>query len=142
VHRAGLPDDEGSGPSRPNNNCTFIFMTHIFTQELRAHRRSHRLHQEDLAHLLGVTSTMVHRMESGARAQLTDVETMLGLEVIFGKSPSRIFSALYTQVEEAVMRRATELETVWRALDDAKSMANLALLHDMVARASINRDGA
>ena len=106
------------------------------THELRVHRRTHRLNQDELAHLLGTTSSMVLRMEQGARAQLSDIETMLGLEVIFGKSPAGIFSALYTEVEESVMLRAAELEQVWRTLDDSKSTAKLALLRDMVARAT------
>jgi len=112
------------------------------THELRVHRRAHRLNQDELAHLIGVSPTMILRMEKGAKAQLADVETVLGLEVVFGKSPSEIFSALFTAVEEAVMRRAAELEAVWRALDDAKSRANLALLDEMMARVKVTSDAA
>jgi transcriptional regulator with XRE-family HTH domain len=117
-------------------------MTHEFTHEMRAHRRAYRLHQDELAHLLGVTPTMIHRMEKGARAQLADVEAILGLEVVFGKSPSQIFTAFYAAVEEAVIRRAAALEAVWRTLDDAKAKANLALLDEIVARVKITPDGA
>ena len=84
------------------------------THELRVHRRTHRLNQDELAHLIGVSPSMILRMEQGARAQLNDVEAMLGLEVVFGNAPSRIFSALHAAVEDAVMRRAAELEAVWR----------------------------
>jgi transcriptional regulator with XRE-family HTH domain len=115
-------------------------MTH--THELRVHRRAHRLNQEELAHLLGVTPSMLLRMEQGAKAQLADIETMLGLEVVFGKSPSQIFSALYAAVEEAVMRRATDLEAIWRTLDDGKAKANLALLEKMMARVPVTPDAA
>src|ERR1700740_1800848 len=104
------------------------------THELRAHRRAHRLHQEELAHLIGVSRTMIYRMEKGARAQLADVEAILAIEFGFGKSPSQIFTALYASVEEGVMRRAAELETVWRTLPDAKARANLALLDAMLSR--------
>ena len=112
------------------------------THELRVHRRTHRLNQDELAHLIGVSPSMILRMEQGARAQLNDVEAMLGLEVVFGKAPSIIFSALYTTVEDAVMCRATELEAVWRTLDDPKSKAKLALLENMVGRAKVTHDPA
>lgn len=115
-------------------------MTHTF--ELRAHRRAHRLHQEELAHLLGVTPSMVARLEKGAKAQLADIEMMVGLELVFGKSLSQIFSALLTAVEEAVMRRAAELETVWRTLGDAESKAKLGLLQEMIARIKVMPDAA
>jgi DNA-binding XRE family transcriptional regulator len=110
------------------------------THELRVHRRTHRLNQDELAHLIGVSPAMVLRMEQGAPAQLADVEAMLGLEVVFGKAPSEIFSALYTSVEEAVMRRAAELEGVWRTLDDPKSKTKLALLDDMARRGRTEQD--
>lgn len=110
------------------------------THELRVHRRTHRLNQDELAHLIGVSPSMILRMEQGARAQLADVEAMLGLEVVFGKTPSNIFSALFTTVEEAVMRRASELEAVWRTVDDPKSKAKLALLQEMVGRVKVSHD--
>ena len=82
---------------------------------------------------------MIQRMEQGARAQLADVEAMLGLEFVLGKSPAGIFSGLYASVEEAVMRRAVELEAVWRTVDadDPKVKANLSLLQEMVSRAKV-----
>ena len=112
------------------------------THELRVHRRTHRLNQDELAHLIGVSPSMILRMEQGARAQLNDVEAMLGLEVVFGKAPSNIFSALYTTVEDAVMRRAIELDAVWRKLDDPKAKAKLALLEDMMGRVKVTHDPA
>ena len=115
-------------------------MTH--TQELRVHRKAHRLTQEELAHLLGVSPSMIARMEQAAKAQLTDIETMLGLEFVFGKSPSQIFSGLCAAVEEAVMCRAADLEKVWRTIGDAKSKANIALLAEMTARAQVTPDAA
>lgn len=125
-----------SGHQSPNLICSFIFrMKH--THELRVHRRAHHLNQEELAHLIGVSPSMIFRIERGARAQLADVEAMLGLEVVFGKSPSQIFSAFYGAVEEAVMRGAAELEAVWTRLDDQKAKSKIALLHDMVGRAKV-----
>lgn len=112
------------------------------TQELRVHRRAHQLKQAELAHLVGVSPAMIHRIEQGATAQLADVATMLGLEIVFGKPASEIFSALHAEVEEAVMRRAAELEAVWHALDDAKSRANLALIADMMGRVKVTPDAA
>ena len=113
----------------------------IPTHELRVHRRTHRLNQDELAHLIGVSPSMVLRMEQGARAQLSDVEAMLGLEVVFGKPLSSIFSGLYGAVEEAVMRRAAELEEVWRRVEDPKAAAKLALLQEMVGRAKVANGG-
>lgn len=109
------------------------------THELRVHRRTHHLRQDDLAHLIGVSPSMILRIEKGARAQQSDIEAMIGLEVVFGKSPATLFSKLFTDVEEAVMRRAAELEAVWRTLDDPKSKAKVALLQDMAGRAEPDR---
>lgn len=80
---------------------------------------------------------MIVRMEQGARAQLADVEAMLGLEVVFGKPLSQIFSGLHAAVEEAVMRRAAELEPGWRSLDCPKARTKLALLQAMIGRANV-----
>jgi DNA-binding XRE family transcriptional regulator len=112
------------------------------THELRVHRRTHRLNHDELAHLIGVSPSMILRMEQGARAQLADVEMMLGLEFVFGKAPSEIFSSLHATVEEAVMRRAVELEAVWQKLDEPRAKATLALLHEMVRRAKVTNDPA
>lgn len=112
------------------------------THELRVHRRTHRLNQDELAHLIGVSPSMVARMEQGVSAQVADVEAMLGLEVVFGKAPSEIFSALFTAVEEAVMRRAAELEAVWRTVDDPKAKTKLKLLDDMARRGRAEHDAA
>lgn len=113
------------------------------THELRVHRRTHRLNQSELAHLIGVSTAMLMRMEQGAKAQLADIEAMLGLEFVFGKPLSQIFSALYVLVEEAVMGRATELEPVWQSLEDGpKAKANLALLASMMERVSVITDAA
>lgn len=117
-------------------------MTHELTHELRVHRRAHRLNQDELAHLLGVSPSMIVRMEKGAKAQLALFEALLGLEVVFGKSPSQILSALYATVEDAVMRRAADLEAVWRAVGDAKARANLALLQEIMKRAKVTSDAA
>ena len=76
------------------------------------------------------------------RGSRFDAYLQLGLEVVFGKAPSNIFSALYTTVEDAVMCRAAELEAVWRKLDDPKSKAKLALLENMVGRVKVTHDPA
>ena len=110
------------------------------THELRVHRRTHHLNQDELAHLIGVSPSMVMRMEHGTPAQRADIEAMLGLEIIFGKPLSQIFSALHVVVEEAVMRRATDLEPIWQALGDSKAKAKLALLLEMIRRAPVSPD--
>lgn len=113
------------------------------THELRVHRRTHRLNQDELAHLVGITPTMIMRMEKGAKPQLADIQAMLGLEFVFGKPLSQIFSALYALVEEAVMGRATELEPIWQSIDDStKARANLALLASMMERVPAITDAA
>lgn len=124
----------------PTKDNLYIPMTHTF--ELRLLRRAHQLKQDELAHLLGVTPTMITRMEQGAKAQLADLEAMLGLEIIFGKSLSQILASLHAVVEDAVMRRAAELEKVWRTVNDAGCKAKLALLDDMMSRAKIAPDVA
>jgi DNA-binding XRE family transcriptional regulator len=101
------------------------------------------LNQDELAHLIGVSTTMMMRMERGAKAQLADIEAMLGLEFVFGKPLSEIFSGLRAVVEEAVIGRAAALEPVWQTLEDgAKARANLALLASIMERATIITDAA
>jgi transcriptional regulator with XRE-family HTH domain len=109
------------------------------THELRVHRKSHQLSQEELAHLINVSSSMILRMERGAAAQLADVEAMLALEVVFGKPLSGIFAALHIEVEDAVMRRAAELHAVWDALGDARSKAKVAFAESIASRGRSSR---
>src|SRR3546814_19465161 len=90
------------------------------TYELRVHRRGHRLKQEELAHLLGVTPSMIVRMEQGAKAQVACLELVIGLEVVFGKPLSQTLAALHTHVADAMMHRAPEIAKVWRTLGDAE----------------------
>src|SRR3546814_13406937 len=94
-------EDERQWSLRPQLICTFD-MNH--TYELRVHRRGHRLKQEELAHLLGVTPSMIVRMEQGAKAQVACLELVIGLEVVFGKPLSQTLAALHTHVEDAMLR--------------------------------------
>ena len=75
---------------------------------VRAQRKHWALSQTELARLLNRSPARLSRYESGEDPP--DLETALALQVVFGVPPRRIFPSLYTTLEEAVMRRAAELD--------------------------------
>jgi len=75
---------------------------------VRAQRKHWALSQAELARLLNRSPTRLSRYESGEDPP--DLETALALQVVFGGSPRKFFPTLYAAIEEAVMRRAAELD--------------------------------
>ena len=63
------------------------------------------------------------------------LETTLALQVIFGAQPKLLFHERYASIEDAVMRRAAELERKIRGKTDLASLKKLELLESMVKRA-------
>ena len=75
---------------------------------VRTRRMRWALSQKDLAGLLNRSPTRLSRYENGEDSP--DLETALGLQVVFGDSPRALFPALYTAIEEKVMSRAAKLD--------------------------------
>lgn len=75
---------------------------------VRTLRRSWAFTQEEIAVLLGFKDRSgISRIESGKR--LPSLESTLALEVLFGVAPKQLFPDLYTETEEALLRRAYPL---------------------------------
>ena len=75
---------------------------------LRTHRRRWELTQRELAFLLGINSpSQISRYEH-VLCQPT-ARILIACEVIFSEHPSALFPALYSEIEEEVMRRALSL---------------------------------
>lgn len=107
------------------------------THELALLRRKHALTQTELAALIGVSQTLVGRLEAGDAATVANLrlKTAFALQVVFGSKPARLFQDLLSATEDAVMAQAALLD---RALDGATGRATQhkrALLSDMVRRA-------
>ena len=75
---------------------------------VRAQRKHWALSQNELAMLLNRSPARLSRYESGEDPP--DLETVLGLQVVFGAAPRKVFPSFYSVTEEAVMRRAAELD--------------------------------
>jgi transcriptional regulator with XRE-family HTH domain len=90
--------------------------------------------QEELADLVSVSQTAISRIERGSSS--ADLETALGLQVVFGRSPRALFPDLYRKVEEQVMRKATKLDRALARRTDADSGKKRQLLEDMTERAA------
>ena len=103
---------------------------------LRIHRRRWALSQEELAELLSLSRTAITRLEN--ESESTRLVTAFGLMVVFGIKTEVMQKSLYTQVEDAVMRRAAVLDEKLRGNTDPKSLRKIELLSDMIRRATGN----
>ncbi len=75
---------------------------------VRTHRRRWALTQKEVAALLGFESrTTVSRIEQGKH--VPNLETALALEVLFGVAPREMFSQIFDEIEEQVMRQSLVL---------------------------------
>jgi DNA-binding XRE family transcriptional regulator len=108
------------------------------SQKLVLLRRKHALTQLELAHLIGVSQTNTGRLEGDRKGAIHHLrlETAFALQVVFGKSPARLFQPLFDEVEDAVMQRATVLDRSLDGQNDRASVHKRALLSAMVERAS------
>jgi transcriptional regulator with XRE-family HTH domain len=108
------------------------FMQH--TTSIKSLRSRWALKQDELAGLLGVSQSSISKYEKNDEIPM--LGTLLGLHVIFNCSLPKLFSAQYHVVEEAVMRRAAELEGAIRGKSDYASNRKRHLLEAMMARAT------
>jgi len=84
--------------------------------------------QGELAQLLAISQTRISRLEDGHPS----LGTALALQVVFDVEPRLVFPQLYEQVEDAVMRRAAELDKRLAGKNDPKSLRKKASLARMV----------
>jgi transcriptional regulator with XRE-family HTH domain len=113
-------------------------MTH--SQTVQSHRKGSALTQEEVARLLDVAQTTVSRLELGQPS--ISLRLACGLQVVFGIQPSIVFSKLYAEIEDAVMRRAAELERTLRAKTDPVSERKRRHLALILERALVTPKGA
>lgn len=78
-------------------------MLYEFSLDLKVARRKSGLTQEDCAHLLGVTSTLISRIENGKR--IPTVREICTLSLIYGKSFESLFSGIITDAQENLRER-------------------------------------
>jgi len=97
-------------------------------------RQRAALTQKQLAHLLDYASaTAVQYCEDGRRPPT--IKLALGALVLFGVGPREMFPALYAEVEEAVVRRAADLDQSVRGRSDDTARVHRELLRKMMERA-------
>lgn len=118
------------------HNLSFL-MTH--NSVLRHMREGAMLSQIELGQLLEISQTRISRYESGE--EFPPLSVALAYYAIFGRPPHHTFPALYENVEDAVMRKAADLEAELRNRHDRASTKKRALLERMASRAS-NRTAA
>lgn len=112
-------------------------MTH--SQSVQSSRKGSALTQGEIAELLDVSQSTVSRLElDGSSAPL---ELALGLQVVFGVQLRVLFSKLYAEIEDAVMRRAAALDKKLRHMSDPASEKKKRHLASMSKRALVTAKG-
>ena len=105
---------------------------------VRAQRLRWAVSQKDLARLLNRSPARVSRYEAGQDPP--DLQTALGLQVIFGTSPRAMFPSIYSEIEEAVMVRAAELDQSLNGQIGHAAETRRRLLKGMAFRAKGSAD--
>lgn len=108
-------------------------MTH--THRIVFNRKRSALTQGELARLLAISQPAISRLEETGKANNASLETVLGLQVVFGSAPRALFPDLYADIEDAVMMRAAELDLALRDKSDPDSGKKKQLLDAMMKRA-------
>jgi transcriptional regulator with XRE-family HTH domain len=118
-----------------------ILTSHIMHQHInvRRSRKQHRLTQDELADLIGLSQGNISRLESGETPP--DLEAAFSLEVVFGSTPRDLFPALYGKVEDVVMRRAATLDQQLVGNRSYDAVTKSRLLKGMVLRAKAKSYG-
>lgn len=107
---------------------------------VRAQRKHWALSQTELASLLNRSPARLSRYESGEDPP--DLETVLGLQVVFGIAPRGLFPSLYATTEEAVMRRAAVIDQGLSGKIGYAADRKRRLLQGMAFRAGQSPDDA
>jgi len=99
---------------------------------LPGRRKRWGLPQRNLAHLVGVSPSLISRYEHGGLPP--SARSMLAFEVIFGRGGRHLFPTLYADVQDDVMRHAAKLDRALSKKKDPVSALQRKLLSDMVSR--------
>lgn len=108
--------------------------THI---SLAGRRKRWALHQRELAHLVGVSPSIISRYERGTLSP--PVKNLLALQVVFGRSGRHLFPEAYARVQDQVMRRAAKLDRALAHETDKASVRKRTLLSSMARRGDVAR---
>jgi transcriptional regulator with XRE-family HTH domain len=100
-------------------------------------RKRWALIQREVAHLVGVSTSMISRYENGALAP--SARGILALEVIFGRSGRQLFPHVYADVQDEVMRRAAKLDRTFARNADKASERKRQLFSEMARRGDTAR---
>ena len=104
---------------------------------VRRTRRRWALSQSELASLMGISQSIVSRLETGE--SIPDATLALRLQVVFGHSPRALFPGLYGSVEDAVMANAATFDRTLGERQDYATQTKRRLLTALVHRARSNR---
>jgi len=112
-------------------------MKHGSFNYVRTSRQRHALTTDEVALLIGQKGkAAVPQFEAGSR--VPTLEVALALQVVFGLPPREMFPELFERIEDAVMRRASELHARLDGLTDRFSEAKRSLLEEMPGRSVPN----
>jgi len=126
ARRSDLAGGANLRPTMPKHN------------NLPGSRKRWALNQHELAHLVGVSISMVSRYERGALPPAA--RTVLAMEVVFGRSGRHLFPHEYAEIHDQVMRRAAKLERQLEGREDAVSLRKRQLFREMTKRGGLTPD--
>ena len=109
---------------------------------LRRERRKWAFTQEELAFLLGKTSTPhISRLEQGKSPPSAAI--LIACEVLFDTTSRTIFPKRYTEIEELVLARAAELYALLESEKTPAAHKKKEFLHTLLNRAitHLNQEG-
>lgn len=108
-------------------------MKHKLPNYLRAHRKRWSLTQEELAHLLGLTSQGAVSQYEGLPKR-PGVEILIAAKTVFGVPCRKMFPQVYEDVERDLLRRAKEMRARLQATPKSSTEMKLRLLDELVER--------
>ncbi|HZS53849.1 MAG TPA: helix-turn-helix transcriptional regulator [Bryobacteraceae bacterium] len=109
-------------------------MERRLTSYLRSYRLRWGLTQLELAYLVGlVDASAISRIEEEKR--LPPLYIAFALQVLFGVAPRELFPGLFSDIEDAVLRRAYTLYEKLQGTPTKRTKTKLDLLEEVLARA-------
>lgn len=108
-------------------------MKHKLPNYLRAHRKRWSLTQEELAHLLGLTSQGAVSQYEGLPKR-PGVEILIAAKTLFGVPCRTMFPQVYEEVERDLVRRAKEMRDRLQLAPNGSTEVKLRLLDELVDR--------
>jgi transcriptional regulator with XRE-family HTH domain len=113
-------------------------MTKRLKVYVRPLRRRWRITQRELAFLIGLQSGgVISRIEGEKRSP--SLAGLLACEILFGASPRELFPGLFNELEDTVLRRATDLFEELQGNPSKETRAKLDFLESVLARLESRR---